>query len=467
MSHATHFLQRLERASTAQADLALQLYRDEKALGFIILAARLNLPDGGRAALSLDESNRGPFLVVSKEGKFITCLGRDMHTSDLPLIPFRTVMASLAEAKDYEKRVVLATAMAGGEQHVSELTTLLYSRADNLAREEFRAISVLQPFLKAHFLARYFSLANELRGPRKEILKIKQPTAAQIPMLKRFWESTWAMGHFLMLATMDGRRDLDEEIVDELAEGGFLGWPAFRQGELALSMRGAWAVGRFGKPLLPSAIRYFQSDVSPLGYTMGLTSLVILAQRYPNMNNKVRDLMNGPNPFNAEIVRLLNPVKDMFLAVYRAVLVDPEAVKEVLVHRARGLFMAVVENVKRSPVLPWTRAEDVPEDLALSCMANMRGDAMNNPAHYVDLLTATTWLAHAEAHELYLPAPYAEALASRWQPSDTLDLVRRWEKHNGKPKPVRAEPSVGRNAPCPCGSGKKYKHCCADKHAEA
>ena len=24
----------------------------------------------------------------------------------------------------------------------------------------------------------------------------------------------------------------------------------------------------------------------------------------------------------------------------------------------------------------------------------------------------------------------------------------------------RAEPKVGRNAPCPCGSGKKYKKCC-------
>ncbi len=22
---------------------------------------------------------------------------------------------------------------------------------------------------------------------------------------------------------------------------------------------------------------------------------------------------------------------------------------------------------------------------------------------------------------------------------------------------------VGRNAPCPCGSGKKYKHCCLNK----
>lgn len=25
---------------------------------------------------------------------------------------------------------------------------------------------------------------------------------------------------------------------------------------------------------------------------------------------------------------------------------------------------------------------------------------------------------------------------------------------------VRAQPKVGRNDPCPCGSSKKYKHCC-------
>ena len=25
---------------------------------------------------------------------------------------------------------------------------------------------------------------------------------------------------------------------------------------------------------------------------------------------------------------------------------------------------------------------------------------------------------------------------------------------------VRTGPKVGRNDPCPCGSGKKYKHCC-------
>jgi preprotein translocase subunit SecA len=29
----------------------------------------------------------------------------------------------------------------------------------------------------------------------------------------------------------------------------------------------------------------------------------------------------------------------------------------------------------------------------------------------------------------------------------------------GKPQPVKVEDKVGRNSPCPCGSGKKYKHC--------
>jgi preprotein translocase subunit SecA len=29
-----------------------------------------------------------------------------------------------------------------------------------------------------------------------------------------------------------------------------------------------------------------------------------------------------------------------------------------------------------------------------------------------------------------------------------------------KAKPVRTGPKVGRNDPCPCGSGKKFKQCC-------
>ena len=39
----------------------------------------------------------------------------------------------------------------------------------------------------------------------------------------------------------------------------------------------------------------------------------------------------------------------------------------------------------------------------------------------------------------------------------------RWLYEEGKVIPktvIRTGPKVGRNDPCPCGSGKKYKHCC-------
>jgi preprotein translocase subunit SecA len=40
------------------------------------------------------------------------------------------------------------------------------------------------------------------------------------------------------------------------------------------------------------------------------------------------------------------------------------------------------------------------------------------------------------------------------------DLVSQANEEISKAKPIRTGPKVGRNDPCPCGSGKKYKQCC-------
>jgi preprotein translocase subunit SecA len=40
------------------------------------------------------------------------------------------------------------------------------------------------------------------------------------------------------------------------------------------------------------------------------------------------------------------------------------------------------------------------------------------------------------------------------------DMVTEATEELAKAKPVRTGPKVGRNDPCPCGSGKKYKQCC-------
>lgn len=42
---------------------------------------------------------------------------------------------------------------------------------------------------------------------------------------------------------------------------------------------------------------------------------------------------------------------------------------------------------------------------------------------------------------------------------EQIDFVEQLRKR----RPARVPPKVGRNAPCPCGSGKKYKNCCLKK----
>jgi preprotein translocase subunit SecA len=63
-----------------------------------------------------------------------------------------------------------------------------------------------------------------------------------------------------------------------------------------------------------------------------------------------------------------------------------------------------------------------------------------------------------------LQAP--EPLGSAAPPPDPVegkkasDMVKQATEAMSKAKPVRSGPKVGRNDPCPCGSGKKFKHCC-------
>lgn len=47
------------------------------------------------------------------------------------------------------------------------------------------------------------------------------------------------------------------------------------------------------------------------------------------------------------------------------------------------------------------------------------------------------------------------------KPEDLSDIYLLLHALAGKPSAPRAATSIGRNDPCPCGSGKKFKKCCA------
>jgi preprotein translocase subunit SecA len=58
-----------------------------------------------------------------------------------------------------------------------------------------------------------------------------------------------------------------------------------------------------------------------------------------------------------------------------------------------------------------------------------------------------------------IAAPAAPAAADGKNPSDMVTEATE-AVSRAKAKPIRTGPKVGRNDPCPCGSGKKYKQCC-------
>jgi preprotein translocase subunit SecA len=51
-------------------------------------------------------------------------------------------------------------------------------------------------------------------------------------------------------------------------------------------------------------------------------------------------------------------------------------------------------------------------------------------------------------------------LAKRGRSKEEIEAEEELIKNTEKVEPIQADQEPGRNDPCPCGSGKKYKKCC-------
>ena len=79
---------------------------------------------------------------------------------------------------------------------------------------------------------------------------------------------------------------------------------------------------------------------------------------------------------------------------------------------------------------------------------------------------STVMLPDGEERVNYLQAAYERSDVTQDELLDDAlfaaqDMRLFWLQYAPKPKlePIRREPLPGRNDPCPCGSGKKFKHC--------
>jgi hypothetical protein len=146
------------------------------------------------------------------------------------------------------------------------------------------------------------------------------------------------------------------------------------------------------------------------------------------------------------------------------------------------------------PALDWSaaRAADESEDWTLRlCIADvlldfprprhrallkrLAGEQSEPEVHFsaedvVSAFTAGTdepyWTPYGNPWEFYDPAPMQNRQA-RWETGEIEEGEFLHEEDELVEPYVREAPKLGRNDACLCGSGKKYKHCCLNKEAQA
>ena len=114
------------------------------------------------------------------------------------------------------------------------------------------------------------------------------------------------------------------------------------------------------------------------------------------------------------------------------------------------------------PEVDLTSDEEV-RDVALTLPLLSWEDGITDGKRLAFTFTLAVAAAELPAERFYLPREVHDALRKPWTPEHTWMMLEPMMRvAAGQLRPARREePKLGRNAPCPCGSGKKYKRCCA------
>ncbi len=467
MSHQHHFLSRLDRLTLPEVELALSLYRDPDLVDFLLRQA--NLPDGAeRVALSLNDPHLGPFLVVTRDGVFVTCLGHGMSTKDLPIVTRLQLDAYLTRAKEQLYRTKAFIELSEEFGGTTGVFRRLYEAEDNVSREEMAAIASLQPLFEFELFRILMDVVMFLDRSRETLLPLVRRANKLRPdhqqLLRIYWKAACLSGHLSILCGLSGpdffRKIPAQMHTDDLYV--MLPWGSVRQGNVSFAHRGAWFAGRLGPVLVPADIRNLPQCTSQLTSISATLTLLAIACRHPEVRPEVEEALmatiqqkEGQDEKKVSYPGTPAAFATLMLKTYE---LDPEALEEVQFKLGSTLVMQSVTNVPKDSPYHFERAEDVPRDLAFAMATHLGNSLLTSHVVLDPLFAIVPWLARASAEDLYLPRDYIRATRAPWTPESTYNLLRPLATLY-KPAPKQAE-GPARKGPCPCGSGEKYKRCC-------
>ncbi|HWN68496.1 MAG TPA: SEC-C metal-binding domain-containing protein [Haliangium sp.] len=460
MGHAIHFLQRIERLSPAQADLALTLYRGPELVAHVL--GSILLPEGAeRVALALEDRPAGPHVIVTRDGRFVTCLGPGMSVNDCPVI-------SRAQIDFASERIEVLRVTLAQRGETRRLWEQLLDRGSGLPREDFLALAELMPIFGRECIATALEVGRFVVKMRQNYRRhwYRKITPLVREELHLYWTAQWAVGHLVALC---GERTDDLRAQCMRGEDDYR---AFMQGMVSMAqfcmstpilMRGAWTAARAGRALLPWLRQQLQESRTRADVLMHGLPLMAVGLRHRRAHAEVskalasqRRKLQGPerDPEHEQMEKLLVDLE---------LLMGPEHQElRGRDHRAFGasMYAAFTERLPADSPMRITRPEDVPEDLALTVLMNFDGDLYGNNEDIWRTLTVLPWLSRASGADLYLPAKFFESCGPLFSAEATLQQLDSYYRYYRLDQPARAKERPGRNEPCACGSGKKYKRCC-------
>jgi hypothetical protein len=210
--------------------------------------------------------------------------------------------------------------------------------------------------------------------------------------------------------------------------------------------------------MLPSYKTRFRNPVSAVEGREAGYGLVALALRHEKLRSEIWRVIDGRR-IGPSDPPWLEAAIEIFPQITRVI---DEKEDEL---RPQGLMFGrerVVEFMGHLPESSPHRYADpsrVPDDLVLPSLFSQWGDGLNGERAADYMVIMLLHAARARAEDFYYPASFHRAFGP-WpvaELAETLVAMRRTLA--GERKPVLRGEQPGRNDPCPCGSGKKYKKC--------
>jgi hypothetical protein len=455
MAHDEHFLERLDRVPRQQVELALGLYRDHELVAAILADSRVS-PDAARVALALEDGGEGPHLVVARDGAFVTCLGKGMRTGALPVIS-RAHLDGLA-TKVGRVREGLALAKKRGLDE-SALLERLETAASSVSREDFKGASAMLGPAAPLLTGTYASWAGALEEMYPLLLSVRGDSVRLRPAERSLASGAWAMAHAAMVLVDSASRDWvrDWSVLpghNDLSPWGFLTMTS----ALPFVVRAAWLAGRLGKPMFPSYKTRFARARSSIDLREAGWGLACMGLRHAALRAEAMRALRSPPP-HADREPWVAQGYAFFEEAARILEEKEEILRGEGVDLGRDFVVIRTENLPESSRYRYTRREEVPEELALPGLFDAWYDANNGESGADMMLRGIVAASRARGEDFYFPAPILHAIGPPDLESMGASLVEMRRLLLGVPRTLRRGERPGRNDPCHCGSGKKFKKC--------